>query len=261
MNKETSTSGRSNHGPSRCERRSRAEDAAESAREMAQLMKGIDGEVAWRMVRAREAATNIREAFPEGDQRFMDTEDDDDDDDDDAEEYACETDEADGLVGVDDGRDADFDANVDGEDTSNDEMDDCIGLLDDGVDAGPLSSLRRMKTTFDFDLVVELDDADLDLLQRIRIVNWIRKQVRERNLSPQEAIVTFRSILARRDGTVLENDALLEPVVPGDVLLTVLEGQDDESSDEKVKRKDDDDQEEIKVRDAVIRSLRLEGMV
>lgn len=258
MSKEGSNSGWSNHGPSQCEHRSRAEDAAESAREMAQLMKGMDGAVAWHMIRAREAAINIREAFPEGDQRFANVEDDDDD----VEEGPFAAEEE-GLndADADDDADAGFEADVNEEEAYDDEGDDCIGLLDDGVDAGPLSSLRRMKGTYDFDLVAELDNANLNLLQRIRLVNWTRKRIRERNLSPEDAIVTIRGILARRDSTVLENDALLEPVVPGDVLLTVLEGVDDEDADGRVSAKDDDDDQENKVCDAVIRSLRSEGMI
>lgn len=257
MSKEGSNSGWSSHGPSQCEHRSRAEDAAESAREMAQFMKGMDGEVAWRMIRAREAANNIREAFPEGDRRFTNVEDDDDEDVGEG-PFAAEGED---LDDADDDADAGFEADVNEEEPYDDEGDDCIGLLDDGVDAGPLSSLQRMKGTYDFDLVAELDNANLNLLQRIRLVNWTRKRIRERNLSPEDAIVTIRGILARRDNNILENDALLEPVVPGDVLLTVLEGVDDEDAGRRVSGKDDDDDQENKVRDAVIRSLRSEGMI
>lgn len=259
MSKETSYFKVAGRGPSQCEHRDRAEDAAESAREMAQLMKGMDIEVAWKMVRAREAATNIHEAFPEGDQRFIYADVDDDDDDENGTDPRV-TERIDASGDSNGGAGDDLDGDIDDEKFCDDEREDCIGLLDDGVDAGPLSSLRRMKDTYDFDLVAEFDKADVDLLERIRVVNWIRQEIREQNLSPQDAMVLLIRVLSRRDKTVLENDAYLEPVIPGDVLLTVLEGGNGEDVGE-TGEKDYDREEENRVREAVIKSLQSEGLL
>lgn len=250
-NKESMGAFGAPQGPSRCGNRGRAEDAAEGARQMAQLLKNMDGDVVWRMVQAREAATNIHRAFPGGDQRFIDAEENDDDD---ISEASLDV------------ANAANNGNVDCRVLENEEGDEdvgeaCVGLLDDVVDCGPLDSLRRMKDSYDFDLVSELDAEQLDFLQRIRLVNWIRIQIRERHLSPQEAIFALRGVLSRRDEAILENDALLEPVVSGDILLTVLESASSEESENKKTQGNNSSVEDDRIRDAVIQTLRSEDMI
>lgn len=197
--------------PTECGQRDRAEDAAAGAVEIAHMLQRMDGNVIQRMVQAREAALNIYQAFPGGDQRFVDVEDDDDYTDD--EKEGDEEKEEEEEEGVDDGE-----AGV-------------IGLFDDNLDINPHACLQRAKTQHGFDVVSAMDDAALDILQRIRVVNWIRTLVRVEKLSSMDVIGRARELLNRGDGddvTVLDDNNYLTPVIEGDLLLTVLESDEEQ---------------------------------
>lgn len=250
------------NAPTQCAYRGRAEDAAAGALEMAQILQRMDGDVIRRMVQAREAALSIRMAFPEGDQRFKDLDDDDDDDDIDSNNEFDNYQNTNRLSGVGftfPGKKAE---EVEEQNVDDGEL--CIGLFDDVVDNGPCACLRRVKDSYDFDIVSEMDSARLNMLQRIRVVNWIRKLIRLQQCSPAEAIMRVRTVLTRcgEDAFVLDDDALLVPLIPGDVLLTVLESRVDENGGtlngehEQVENGDDNDEDnEDVVRKAVLQSL------
>lgn len=193
--------------PAGCGTRDRAEDAADGALQIARMLGQMDSNVIQRMIQAREAALNIHRAFPGGDQRFIDAEDDDDDE-------------------VGDHDDLNNDAQ-DGDDEEDDlvEEEACTGLFDDGIDAGPQACLRRVVTQYEFNLIEHMDDAQLDILQRIRIVNWIRTLVRIEKQPPVDVIARTKEVFGGRgeDMHVLETDAFLSPVIEGDLLLTALE--------------------------------------
>lgn len=195
--------------PAGCGTRDRAEDAADGALQIARMLGQMDSNVVQRMVQAREAALNIHRAFPGGDQRFIDAEDDDDD------------------VGDDD----DFNNDVqDGDDEEDDlvEEEACTGLFDNDVDGGPQACLQRVVTQYDFDLIKHMNDAQLDILQRIRIVNWIRTLVRVEEQPFVDVVARAKEVFEGRgeDMHVLETDAFLSPVIEGDLLLTALESSD-----------------------------------
>lgn len=196
-------------GPTQCAIRDRASDAAEAVKELAQMMNQMDPNLVKRLVQAREAATNIYKAFPEGDQRFTSPawESDEGEEDDIAEDPEVLEDE--GQSGR--GGSAD--------DASGEP---CKGLLDDRVDDSADACLERAKKEYDFDIVAEMDAAKFDFFERIRLVNHLRRMV-DAGMGPAEALLAARWIIERRDQGVLANDSLLEPFIPGDLLLTVLE--------------------------------------
>ena len=179
-------------------------DASAAMREMSAMVKSMDPSVVRGMLKAREAAEGIGRAFPGGDQRFVDSDD---------SEY-----EQGDEVEIDD-EDAHTDA--------------CQGLFDDTMHRSPLDCLQDTTAKYDFDLVKEMDSAELDFFQRIRFVNFIRKVVKD-GQTPAEAITNGKSVLERKDTTVLEDEQYLVPVLPGDVLLTALESEFVEEDREKV---------------------------
>lgn len=211
-------------GPSQCASRDRASDAAEAVKELAQMMNQMDPDLVKRLVQAREVATNIYKAFPEGDQRFAPA----DWDSDEGEEIEVD---GDPVVPEDKGQP--------GEGSSAYETigEPCKGLLDDRMDINPEACLKRAKEEYEFDMVVEMDTAKLDFFERIRLVNYLRRIVHE-GMGPVEAMQAVRLIVERRDKEVLANDSLLEPYVQGDLLLTVLETE-EEIADSEYDRTDD----------------------
>lgn len=169
----------------------------------------MDNQVVQRMVQAREAAMNVHLAFPGGDRRFVDAEDDDDEVEDDVETSLLknEDEEEEALV-----------------------EEECIGLFDDITDRSPHHCLRRAFTDYDIDLVSLMDGAQLDILDRIRVVNWIRTLIRIDELRPTDVINRVKNLLLLKDGDlhVFDSDKYLTPIIEGDVLLTVLESSADE---------------------------------
>lgn len=170
------------------------------------MLNDMSPDVVRRLVQAREAAASVQKAFPGGDQRFDPVEWDSDDDfeGDDGEE---ETEGNDG-------------------DASAAEGECCQGLLDERADRNAVEGLERVKREYDFDVVGEMNVAGLDFFDRIRVVNFLRRIVKE-GAQPMEAVGRVRRVLETRDGSVLGNEKLLEPVIEGDVLLTVLETEED----------------------------------
>lgn len=240
--------------PEQCARRGRAEDAADGAREMAHLLKQMDADVIRRMVQAREAAMNIHKAFPGGDQRFMMNDDEDDDD----EAGDVKDDQSEGRAHSDDDDEEDGQQDDDGGET-------CFGLFDNSVNKSAHTCLQRLKEDFDLDLVHEMDDAKLDFLQRIRVVNWIRTLIRVKDCSAEDTIVCLRLLLREKgesaDVHVLDDDIFLKPVIKGDLLLTVLESEDKKDADQGPENGNGQDTEEEElIRDIVTQALRAEQL-
>lgn len=194
-------------GPSNCASRTRADDAANAVQDMAALMNGMDSEVVKRMVHARNAAAGVYLAFPEGDQRFASIESDSEDDNEDV--SANNSEEGSGT-----GDDANAEESVEP----------CKGLLDDISDSGPRACILRVKEQYHFDIVGEMDSANLDFFERIRVVNHIRKLVND-GCEPSDIICDARIAMESKDVSILDNDALLTPVIKGDLVLTVLESE------------------------------------
>eukprot|EP00177_Eucheuma_denticulatum_P008419 GFKZ01015309.1.p1 GENE.GFKZ01015309.1~~GFKZ01015309.1.p1 ORF type:complete len:243 (-),score=53.15 GFKZ01015309.1:854-1582(-) len=193
-------------GPSECASRDRASDAADAVKEMARMLNDMNPDVVRRLVQARDAAASVHKAFPGGDRRFDPVEWDSDDD-----------------VAGDDGEE---ETDIDDGDPGGAEGESCQGLLDPCVDPNAVESLERVKREYDFDVVGEMNVARLDFFERIRLVNFLRTIVKE-GAQPMEAVARVRQVLETRDGSVLADDRLLEPVIEGDVLLTVLETEED----------------------------------
>lgn len=194
-------------GPSNCASRNRAADAAEAVQQMAVLMRKMDPEVVRRLVHARNAAAGVRHAFPEGDQRFASVESESDED--------AEDETGNGATEGDGGDEGD-------ESDSEEIREPCAGLLDNTMDPGPKACLLRAKRDYGFDIVRSMDSANLEFFPRIRLVNHIRRMVSD-GRKPEEVIAKVTEVLTTRDPAVLENDALLNPAIEGDLILTVLE--------------------------------------
>lgn len=204
-------------GPADCAARDRAADAASAVNDMATMLNGMDRDVVRRLVNAREAAVALYKAFPEGDRRFdsVETDSDEEDGEGEGEGEGDETD--DDILSEDAGGEA------------------CKGLLDDVMDPSAQACLRRAKEEHGFDVVAEMDDAGLAFFERIRVVNYVRNMVVNDGRAAGDALSDVRNILKTKDAGVLSDDKLLEPVIEGDLLLTVLEsGQDldDSAKDE-----------------------------
>lgn len=210
--------------PADCASRDRASDAADAMQEMASMMNQMDPGVLRKLVQAREAALNLDKIFPGGDRRFDPIDSDDEDGDEEEEEHNAQQ-SKEGIGGFEEP---------------------CQGLLDERVDPSPSECLSRAKTQYDFDLVGEMDKGGLDFFQRIRLVNHIRKLVKE-GMDAVNVVEGVRSVIEKKSADILNNDSLLEPVVSGDLLLTALES---EESDEVELDKGE------RVIDAVEKSLR-----
>lgn len=191
--------------PSQCASRGKVEDAREAVKEVANLLQNMDPTVVQRMMQAREANLSILEVFPNGDERFKD---------DDSEEDYEAVEPSSQINGEEVGDDAAWGS--------------CHGLLDDIIDPNPQVCLKRVKDEYQFDLMKEMKDADLDFLQRIRVVNFIRKAITGGEAA-SESISQAKDVIRNRKDDILGNDAYLVPIVEDDLLLTALE-EDDESS-------------------------------
>ncbi|PXF42007.1 hypothetical protein BWQ96_08257 [Gracilariopsis chorda] len=225
-------------GPSECRSRQPAEEAAHAVQEMLSTMKHMDPEIVRRLVQARNAAESIHLAFPEGDQRFADMDCDFDEDEDDMEQ-------SDSLdVGSTDPNS--------GYGAPDEDEEVCYGLLDNALYRSPQICLLKTKEKHDFDIVSDMNAAGLNLIERIRLVNYIRKLVTES--TPVEQIIQrARAVISERDEEVLENDSLLIPVIEGDLLLTALE------TDEELHK--DSERGATDMQDAIEASFREENII
>jgi hypothetical protein len=216
-------------GPANCANRTRAQDAEAVALDLRARMEAMDPRRLAELVRARNSAAGIADVFPDGDQRFASVEPDEDElgtdgdggyeEDSDSDQNAIETDQ-DGIPLSRNAR----------HETA--EEDPCIGLLDEHVDAGPQAALVRAKDRYGVDLIAAMDDAKLDFFARIRLVNYIRSRVRAGDSPEQAASAADAAILAGPTVGILADDAYLKPVVPGDVLLTILDTDEDNDIDD-----------------------------
>jgi hypothetical protein len=200
------------HGPSNCAHKTLEQDAEDGARELRARMISMDPVLLAELVRARQSAAGIVDAFPAGDKRFASLDSDDDDSDE---------------VGSEDG-----DEDEEKRGGFEDEGEPCRGLLDAGVDAGPRAALARAAKEHGLDLVAIMDSAELDLFARIRLANMVRMRVRDGNSIEEVKCAVHDAVEAGSGVGVLADDAYLQPVVPGDVLLTSLESSlEDEDGD------------------------------
>lgn len=200
--------------PSQCSSRKRVEDAAEAVRDMASLMRQMNPEVVKKLVHARNVAASVYEVFPGGDQRFADFESDDDaDNSSEVKSSEMPDDSASEIEPIDD------------------QNDPCQGLFDATVHNGPLECLKRTKEDYNIDIVAEMDKAGLQFFDRIRLVNFIRRMISEGE-APAEAIRRVRYTLSVQDESFLKDNSLLEPVIEGDLLLTVLESPEADDSNQ-----------------------------
>jgi hypothetical protein len=217
-------------GPSNCALRTRAQDAQVVARELRSRMDAMEPARLAELVRARRSAAGIADIFPQGDQRFAPVEPDDDDevgvDGDGAEEIDSDSD----INAIE----TDQDGNLLGNPPRPDPLDDepCVGLLDGEMDAGPQAALMRAKDQYGVDLIAAMNASKLDFFARIRLVNYIRTRVRAGDSPEQAASAADAAILAGPNVGILANDAYLKPVLPGDVLLTVLDTAEDDDVDD-----------------------------
>lgn len=207
--------GASATAPADCAHRTRAEDAAASAAEIRKRLSGMDPALVAELCRARESAAGLTDVFPEGDLRFR----------------GIESDEEDAGEGGDaDGDEEDEEEEEEGGDGEGQggreglEGDECVGLLDGRLDAGPRAALRRAKADHGFDLVGEMARGGLGFLERVRLANYVRRCVRDGD-AVDVVVQKVRSVVSSGVAAagVLTDDAMLIPVLPGDVLLTVLE--------------------------------------
>lgn len=188
--------------PSGCATRGRKEDSALAAAALAAHLRGMDAGVLESLVRARESAAGIVRSFPGGDERFASVD-------------ACDSES---------GEEIDADA-VGDEDAD----EPCTGLFDDKTDSSPMACLQRARDDTGLDLLGEMRRHKVPFHVRIRAVNSIRASV-SAGLVTADLVVRVRSELADRTSPIWMDDALLKPVIPGDILLTGL-GDDDSDSD------------------------------
>ena len=212
---KSSSTAEASQGPASVVTRSRAEDAAEATREMAELVAKMDRDKLARLVRARETAHGIKDAFPGGDARFASMDSDEEED--------------------------DYDG---GED---EEEEECVGLLDQKKDTGPRAALERVKKEYNWDMVKEMDEGKLSLLERVRVLNYVRKRVAQ-GVKTKDVVKEAKAVIRDGKSEIRKDERWLTPVVPGDVLLTALEGKNCGS--------DEDDDDDCAVADAVERELR-----
>lgn len=189
-------------GPADCASRDRASDAAAAVNDMATLLNAMDPDVVKRLVHAREAAAGVYKAFPEGDRRF-DSVETDSEDEEGEEEVLHENGDGDG------GRES------------------CIGLFDGVVHPNAQASLSRAREDHGIDLVKEMDAAGLTFFEKIKIVNYIRRMCDEGGSTAEEAVPEVRRIIKTKDPRTLGDEKLLRPVIPGDLMLTALETEED----------------------------------
>ena len=189
--------------PADCAHRNAADDGALAAASLAVHLRTMDAQVVQDLVRARELAAGVTRSFPGGDERFAEMSDSE------GEEMEVDEDNADD----DDGADP------------------CVGLFDDKVDPSAHASLARAKDESGLDLLAEMRTASMPFLARVRTVNQIRTLVRD-GMKVADIVARARALIGDKTSVVWTKDELLQPVIPGDILLTVLEDEEDEEEEQ-----------------------------
>lgn len=177
--------------PTCCADREAAEDAGLAAASLVGVLHTMDPTVVSRLVRARELAAGVTRSFPGGDERFVSADSDSDSDD------VIEADEP------------------------------CQALFADRLDETAETCLRRARDETGLDLRYEM--RDMPFLVRIRLVNFVRKLVRD---DAADVPTKAREAAHNKQSPVWHDDTLLIPVVPGDMLLTALEDESDDKDEE-----------------------------
>ncbi|KAL4962355.1 protein arginine methyltransferase RmtB [Aspergillus stella-maris] len=102
-----------------------------------------------------------------------------------------------------------------------DETQPVVGLFSDKVYPDARSMLQESKDKHNFDLKKLQKDLDLDFLDTIKLVNYIRSSVKDGNLTPD---------LSSKEK--FQDEAYLKPVLEDDALLYSLDDIEDEDSGE-----------------------------
>ncbi|OJJ44269.1 hypothetical protein ASPZODRAFT_144840 [Penicilliopsis zonata CBS 506.65] len=97
-----------------------------------------------------------------------------------------------------------------------DESQPVVGLFSETVYPDVRAMLRETKDKHNFDLRGVQKELDLDFLESIKLVNYIRTQIKAGNKTPDVS-----------SKTLFEDDAYLKPVLEDDALLYSLEDLDD----------------------------------
>ncbi|KAL2001115.1 hypothetical protein VTN02DRAFT_2220 [Thermoascus thermophilus] len=118
-----------------------------------------------------------------------------------------------------------------------------VGLFSADVYPDVRSMLKESKEKYNFDLRKVIKELDLDFLGSIRLVNYIRSEVKAGNAKPD---VSSR--------TLFEDDIYMKPVLEDDALLYSLEDLEDEPENAAEGKKSETDKE----RDAEKRVLELQ---
>ncbi|KAL3482312.1 S-adenosyl-L-methionine-dependent methyltransferase [Aspergillus californicus] len=100
-----------------------------------------------------------------------------------------------------------------------DESQPVVGLFSDKVYPNTQSMLKESKDKHNFDLRRTQKELDLDFLDTIKLVNYIRSQVKDGNLTPD---------ISSKDK--FQDDIYLQPVLEDDALLYSLDDIEDEES-------------------------------
>ncbi|RDW86817.1 protein arginine methyltransferase RmtB [Aspergillus mulundensis] len=101
-----------------------------------------------------------------------------------------------------------------------DETQPVVGLFSDKVYPDIRSMLKESKDKYNFDLRKIQKELDLDFLDTIKLVNYIRTSVKDGNMSPD---------VSTKDK--FQDDIYLKPVLEDDALLYSLDDIEDEESD------------------------------
>ncbi|KAJ5326643.1 uncharacterized protein N7506_009745 [Penicillium brevicompactum] len=96
-----------------------------------------------------------------------------------------------------------------------------VGLFSEQVYPDARSMLKECKEKYNFDLLKIQKDLDLDFLDNIKLVNYVRSEVKNGNSNPD---VSSKS--------KFEDDAYLKPVLEDDALLYSLDDLTEEQGDE-----------------------------
>ncbi|KAL2834966.1 S-adenosyl-L-methionine-dependent methyltransferase [Aspergillus cavernicola] len=102
-----------------------------------------------------------------------------------------------------------------------DETQPVVGLFSDKVYPNIQSMLKESKEKHNFDLRRIQKELDLDFLDTIKLVNYIRSQVKDGNLAPDVS-----------SKNKFQDEAYLKPVLEDDALLYSLDDIEDEESEE-----------------------------
>jgi hypothetical protein len=189
----------------------------------------MDPKVVAELVRTRRALNAATEHSADGNERYASYDSGDDQDAEGTED--SEADDEDNEEELDPDGDA---ANPSRRGNAGDALDGepCQGLLDTQMDPSPAEALARAHRTYGVNLLAVMDKAELDFFARIRLVNYIRSRVMAGDSPQQASAAADAAVLAGANVGVLADDAFLKPVIPGDVLLTILDSAEDDDAED-----------------------------